>query len=287
MKKIGPATVQPVSPKGKHQRAGNTLVNVLVISALSAILIALLWPPGGTRHSPAPARTRLFLRLGNRLVNLGKLDEAVAAYRKALELHPDLALSYLSLGNALARQKNFDEAVATFRRALALAPDPAWAYDNLVHQLVLTSPRQQHRGDVRAAYRKAVELHGNYPRYHIFYSAASAAALAACGPDNAAPTLIATERAQLRQQALAWLRAEVAGLRDWLETAPDEARQEVRDVTQCRQQDPDFAGVRAAEALAKLPEAERQDWQRLWQDVEDLRNWASETDMPRSQPSDQ
>ena len=34
--------------------------------------------------------------------------------------------------------------------------------------------------------------------------------------------------------------------------------------------DPDFAGVRGQEALAKLPEAERQPWQKLWDDVGDL-----------------
>ena len=31
--------------------------------------------------------------------------------------------------------------------------------------------------------------------------------------------------------------------------------------------DPDFAGVRGPEALAKLPEAEREPWQKLWDDV--------------------
>jgi hypothetical protein len=36
------------------------------------------------------------------------------------------------------------------------------------------------------------------------------------------------------------------------------------------QQDTDFAGVRGPAALAKLPEAERQDWEELWADVADL-----------------
>jgi hypothetical protein len=31
--------------------------------------------------------------------------------------------------------------------------------------------------------------------------------------------------------------------------------------------DPDLAGVRDPEALAKLPEAEREEWQALWTDV--------------------
>jgi hypothetical protein len=39
--------------------------------------------------------------------------------------------------------------------------------------------------------------------------------------------------------------------------------------------DPDLSSVRDPAALAKLPEAERQKWQKLWQDVEDLRNQAN------------
>jgi len=40
-------------------------------------------------------------------------------------------------------------------------------------------------------------------------------------------------------------------------------------------QDNDFAGVRGPEALAKLPEAEREEWQTLWKDVEALRQRAA------------
>jgi hypothetical protein len=34
-------------------------------------------------------------------------------------------------------------------------------------------------------------------------------------------------------------------------------------------EDPDFAGVRGPEALARLPEPERRGWQQLWADVAD------------------
>jgi hypothetical protein len=36
------------------------------------------------------------------------------------------------------------------------------------------------------------------------------------------------------------------------------------------QNDTDLAGVRDPAALAKMPEAERADWQKLWADVEAL-----------------
>jgi hypothetical protein len=40
------------------------------------------------------------------------------------------------------------------------------------------------------------------------------------------------------------------------------------------QADPDFTGVRGPAALAQLPEAERATWQRLWAEVQALRDKA-------------
>jgi tetratricopeptide (TPR) repeat protein len=287
---LGQTPIQGVCRERKSRRTrriGNTLADVLLVTALIAILVALFCSQAQKKDVSSAVHTRLHLGLGNRLVREGKLDEAVAAYHKALARHPDLALSYLHLANALARQKAIPAGNAALRRALVLAPDPACAYDNLVSMLGLASSRQRNERDVVAAYRKAVELHGNDRRNHIFGSAAAAAALAASGPESGALTLNTRERAQLRQQALAWLRADLAGLRDWLETAPKDARQEVRAITQWRQQDPDFAGVRDGEALARLPEAERQEWQTLWADVDKLRRDAVAKDTPESQLMDQ
>jgi hypothetical protein len=36
-----------------------------------------------------------------------------------------------------------------------------------------------------------------------------------------------------------------------------------------------FAGMRGPEALGRLPPAERPDWQRLWQEVDELRQRAA------------
>jgi hypothetical protein len=45
------------------------------------------------------------------------------------------------------------------------------------------------------------------------------------------------------------------------------------------QRDEDLAGVRG-DTLAKLPEAERREWQKLWQEVEELRKRAAEGERP-------
>ena len=53
----------------------------------------------------------------------GRVDEALATYRKALEQRPDLALSSSNLGNLLAAQGKPAEAIAHYRAALAADPD--------------------------------------------------------------------------------------------------------------------------------------------------------------------
>jgi hypothetical protein len=64
-----------------------------------------------------------------------------------------------------------------------------------------------------------------------------------------------------------WLRAELEARRRLLAQEPVEAGQTVVEQMQTWLVDPDFAGVRGPEALARLPEPERQAWQRLWADV--------------------
>jgi serine/threonine-protein kinase len=101
------------------------------------------------------------------------------------------------------------------------------------------------------------------------YNAACAAALAGCGQGKDASQSDDQKRARLRRQALEWLRADLAVYRRDIENAPDRAGPAVRERMQHWQQDQDFAGIRGPEALAKLPEAERQEWQKLWRDVAD------------------
>src|SRR5207244_10073464 len=107
------------------------------------------------------------------------------------------------------------------------------------------------------------------------YNAACAAALAGCGQGKDADQTDANERARLRSQALDWLRADLAAGRQLLDKGPDNVRAVVVRAMQHWQQDKDFAGVRG-EALSQLPEAERHKWQRLWQEVETLRQRAAE-----------
>ena len=100
--------------------------------------------------------------LGNALKDQGKLDEAVACYRRALELKPDFAEAHNNLGIALKDQGKLDEAVACYRRALELKPDFAEAHNNLGNAL----KDQGKLDEAVACYRRALELKPDFAEAH-------------------------------------------------------------------------------------------------------------------------
>src|SRR5205807_2060826 len=97
------------------------------------------------------------------------------------------------------------------------------------------------------------------------YNAACAAALASNGQGKDADKLDEKERAHLRQQTLTWLRADLAAWQKILDKERVKPRPIVQQTMRHWQQDTDFAGIRC-DALAKLPETERQAWRKVWQE---------------------
>jgi serine/threonine protein kinase/Flp pilus assembly protein TadD len=243
--------------------------------------------------------------LGNVLRKKGQLDEAITEYREAIRLQKDYPEAHCNLGLALMNKGQFREAVDELRLGHQLGSrNPRWPYpsaqwlrqaerladldarlpkllkgeaqpgdagDRLALALLCQQPyKQLYAASARwfaeafaADPRIADELQGGHR-----YNAACAAALAGCGKGKDASGLDEKERTRLRRQALDWLRADLKALakqrNSWWPGEADQARQ----ILQHWQQDPDFAGVRGPEALARLPEAERQSWRELWTDVE-------------------
>src|SRR5262249_53775108 len=109
------------------------------------------------------------------------------------------------------------------------------------------------------------------------YNAACAAALVADGQGMDGPAPDDATRLKLRQQALAWLRSELAIWTTLVEWGPPQARAFVAQTLEHWRKDTDLAGVRDPEALVKLPEEERGEWRALWEQVEALRRRAADT----------
>ena len=65
----------------------------------------------------------------------GQLDEAIACFRKAIELDPKNAAAHIALGNCLHAKGQSDEAIACYQKAIELDPKKAEAHSNLGNAL--------------------------------------------------------------------------------------------------------------------------------------------------------
>ena len=65
----------------------------------------------------------MYNNLGNALKELGKFDEAIASYHKALSIDPDYVKAYDNLGLAFLVLGRPEEGVASYNQALKLTPD--------------------------------------------------------------------------------------------------------------------------------------------------------------------
>ena len=69
--------------------------------------------------------------LGYAYDNLGHYDDAIDAYRKALRINPEYAGAWISLGNTYDNLGHYDDAIDAYRKALRINPEDALAWNNL------------------------------------------------------------------------------------------------------------------------------------------------------------
>jgi hypothetical protein len=171
--------------------------------------------------------------------------------------------------------RNADALVRLDGRLATIMEGKAQAADNR-ERLALALLCQQNKRFYAAAARFYAEVFtaapqvADNPAAGHRYNAACAAALAGCGQGEDASKVDAGKRADLRKQALEWLRSDLAA---WSKRHDDpKYRKQSHQVLQHWPEDDDLAGVRDADALAKLPPDERKAWQDLWSKVADLLN---------------
>lgn len=117
---------------------------------------------------PGPDLAGVHYNLGNVLQEQGRPEEAVASYRRALEIQPHSVEISGNLAGALNDLGRLDEAAAVYRGALAIRPGDALLHFNLGNVL-------SELGDVNEAlvsYRKAVALNPDFEAAHADLAAA-------------------------------------------------------------------------------------------------------------------
>jgi tetratricopeptide (TPR) repeat protein len=241
--------------------------------------------------------------LGLALQGKGRLDGAIAEYQKAIDLEPKYAPAHGALGQALLKQGRFTEARDATRRALGLLPErdplrarvaqqfqtcgrllaldeklPAFIKDDTQpadnrERLLLADLCQRYRKRHAAAVRFFTDAFAAEPKLaddlnqQHRYNAACSAALAAAGMGEDAGRLPDRVILTLRRQALRWLRADLAAYAKLAERDDPNLKQAVRQRLTHWLKDADLASVRDKDALNTLPDHERQEWGKLWEEV--------------------
>jgi hypothetical protein len=236
------------------------------------------------------------------------LQQAISWQKKALAANPrhpnyrqflgkfltNLITAAKALGNndeARAAQRDLDELVAN---------DPAKAVlDQRLDAVIRGETPKDNRERLQLAYRAyekklyavSARLYGQALEADAKlaedrqgqhrYNAACAAALvvtSGTGPPDRKETSGRTEkpltdadRAKFRNQARAWLEAELKAWSALLESAKGhKQRQAIARTLEHWREDTDLAGVRDKHALDSLPEGERAMWRSLWADFDRL-----------------
>lgn len=102
-----------------------------------------------------PSRRRTS-NLGNVLQEQGKLSNAIAAYRQAISLRPNLAVAHANLATALKVSGSFDQAVVSYRQAIAIGPTLSAAHYNLSTLLLMLGRLQEAEQSAERAVQMAL-----------------------------------------------------------------------------------------------------------------------------------
>jgi eukaryotic-like serine/threonine-protein kinase len=268
-----------------------------------------------------PEVASFYYNLGNAYRAKGHLDEAIAAFREAVRLKKDYAEAHCRLGLALLDRGEFAAALRVLRRGHELgsgrpgwrSPSAQWVHlaerliemDRRLPSIVAGKDRPANDAErlalARLCQHPSRKLYAASVRFYAEafahdarladdlntrhrYHAACAAALAAAGQGVDGEPRDDAERSRLRGRALQWLRADLAAWGRLLEKPSERARADVRHTLRDWLKATELAGVRG-DALARLPEAERQPWQEFWANVEQTLRKANPKDTKDTQKS--
>jgi eukaryotic-like serine/threonine-protein kinase len=248
-----------------------------------------------------PKEFQFHVDLGRVLRSQGRLEEAADALRQATTIAPHVG--WYDLAAVLLDQGRFVEARAATQRFLDLPANQAMSASRLAQQRQLDLCDSLHAIDAKLPavlagterptdvptqlalaewclkHKRLTAMAASYyasvlstqpsladdPEAGIRFDAASAAALAGCGGGADAGKLDDRRRAELRKQAFDWLTAEYGAWAERHRLGKPGDHRLVATAVRAWLNNEDLAGVRDAQALARLPAEERRDWQALWE----------------------
>ncbi|MDJ0555731.1 MAG: tetratricopeptide repeat protein [Microcoleaceae cyanobacterium MO_207.B10] len=111
---------------------------------------------------PTLATATEWLNLGDKSLELGKQEEAIACYNQAIKSDKKLSLAYNKLGNTLIQKGELDRAITVYRQGIKISPNNPTLHYNLGEALTQKQEYQQ----AKISYNRAIGLN---PNNHLFY----------------------------------------------------------------------------------------------------------------------
>lgn len=138
--------------------------------ALALLVSPVVAQQGPTKGEPSPTALK-HNQQGLAYLKVGKVEEAIAAFKKAAEVAPGYAEAVNNLGYAYEHAGKLDQAIAAYKRTIQLDPNRAVAYLNLgsayakkrdeVPQRSSELSKKLPLGEIVRLYRRALELNPN------------------------------------------------------------------------------------------------------------------------------
>jgi serine/threonine protein kinase/tetratricopeptide (TPR) repeat protein len=211
-----------------------------------------------------PQSAQALIDIGNLLAGQNVLDGAVAAYREAIGRDAKSWIPWYNLGKILNRKKDTAGAVAAFRSATRLGPTIPGPVNELSQALCGLGKPLEGLQVLREGVKTNPSWFTNTPTW-CRYNMACCALLGASAKGTDAKLSASRD---LRKQALDWLTDDLAFWRGLWQADPTKNQALINQRMTHWLEDTDLAETCD---FVKLPETERPLWQKLWDDVRELR----------------
>jgi eukaryotic-like serine/threonine-protein kinase len=199
---------------------------------------------------------------------LGRYDDAVATYKKIGEVVRNSPEEVESAKQEVARTEQFKALDSQLKQPTT--PAIKLQFPNQLREFI-RSCLDAHRFDKAtqawAAMLAANPALGKDRNKSTLYYGARMALKAGCGKQQ---NVIKADQKTLRNQALNWLKEDLAHWAKLLDQGVPESRETTIRWLNDWKRNPDLAAIRDEEALQKFPADEQSKWRALWQDVESL-----------------
>lgn len=118
--------------------------------------------------TPDPNSAVTWLQRAMEQINKGDLNEAIAAYDRALELEPEIAPAWYNRGSLLGNLGKLPEALTSFQKVVEINPEDSVAWNDIGNTLY----KLQRWEEALEAWDKAIAIKSDY--YQAWYNRACA-----------------------------------------------------------------------------------------------------------------